>query len=629
MNIVIATALFAAVQMHALHAKPRVGDVSHPRSAEIKSAQPVERQAMTNNKEKSDGIFEKSIEIHSSTSEPKAGLSRRNLLAGAAIGSIAASTMTFGLTEDADAAFRHFDYRNLGRDRRCKKNNDTSTDLGFINGKFIDGQNKTFSAMAVKDGRIAAIGSTKGLDSSARIINLNGRTVIPGLINMHVHHSRTGTNPDYEVRDIETAFSIKEIQQLLVRRAKGVPAGRFVGCHLGWHYIQLDEKRPPTLAELDAACPKNPVFISGRAGFVENMFSVTNTLGQKVFKAAGLTVSAAGRIDATPEAALAVLQAVQTPEDKLRQTWDNNAWSLSNGVTNVLDPGVAAVTAQDYPALELWRQGMLHVRHRLNYSSNDPTQVLTRAQNIFRLMGDDMFRAGGFGETIGTRPVTSSTLFEPTAEAIAKVGWKLQNHTDFYADVDFQLAAFQRINEKYPLKDLRWQLIHVFQTTPAQLKALKDLGVGVDLESERYLDRLERGPGPFYRQIVDSGITIGAGTDGSNYCPNNPWLNFYYATTGINVRGIAENASQKITRLEALKIWTGGSAFQNFDDDKGSFDEGKVADMAVLSADLLKVSDANLRRIKSAMTIVGGDIVHQGDWPDYAQIGDDFFYTGT
>jgi predicted amidohydrolase YtcJ len=582
-----------------------------------------------NNKAKTDDNSGNSSKTRLELEEQKIGLSRRNLLAGAAMGSLAASTMTLGLTDEADAGFRQFDFRNLSRDRRCKKNNATSTDLGLVNGKFVDGQNNIFSSLAIKDGRIAAIGSTKGLDSSARIINLSGHTVVPGLINMHVHHSRTGMNPDYEVRDIETAFSISEIQQLLARRAKGIPAGRFVGCHLGWHYIQLDEKRAPTLAELDAACPKNPVFLSGRAGFVENMFSVTNTQGSKIFKAAGLSVDANGRIDATPEAALAVLQAKQTPEDKLRQTWDNNAWTLSNGVTNVLDPGVAAITAQDYPALELWRQGMLHVRHRLNYASNDPTQVLARAQNIFRLMGDDLFRAGGFGETIGTRPVTSSTLFEPTAEAIAKVGWKLQNHTDFYADVDFQLAAFQRINEKYPLKDLRWQLIHCFQTTPAQLKALKDLGVGVDLESERYLDRLERGPGPMYRQIVDSGIRVGAGTDGSNFCPNNPWLNIYYATTGINVRGIPENASQKITRLEALRLWTGGSAYQNFDDDKGSFEVGKVADMVVLSADFLKVSDANLRRIKSAMTIVGGDIVHQGDWPDYAQIGDDFFYTGT
>ena len=233
-------------------------------------------------------------------------------------------------------------------------------------------------------------------------------------------------------------------------------------------------------------------------------------------------------------------------------TWDNNAWSLSNGVVNVLDPGVNLTTPRAYPAVELWRQGMLHVRHRLNYASNTPDQVATRAANVFRLMGDDLIRAGGFGETIGSRPVTSSTTFEPVAKAIAQVGWKLQNHTDFYADVDFQVAAFQRIAAEIPIKDMRWQLIHCFQTTSAQLQTMKALGVGVDVENERYLDRLMRGPGPFYRLMVDSGITMGAGTDGSNFCPNNPWLNIYYMTTGVNVRGIPENASQKISRLEAI-----------------------------------------------------------------------------
>jgi predicted amidohydrolase YtcJ len=242
------------------------------------------------------------------------------------------------------------------------------------------------------------------------------------------------------------------------------------------------------------------------------------------------------------------------------------------------------------------------------------------------LLGDDLFRAGGFGESIGTRPVTQSTSFEPVARVIAQAGWKLQNHTDFYEDVDFQLAAFQRINNEFPLAGLRWQLIHCFQTTPAQLAALKAIDVGLDLENERYLDRLMRGGGPQYRQIVDSGIKCGAGTDGSNFAPNNPWLNIYYMTTGVNVRGIPENASQKITRLEALRMWTAGSAYQNFDDDKGSFEIGKVADLAVLSDNYLTCTDAKLRKMKSLMTIVGGKIVHEGDWPDYGTEADDFQY---
>ena len=554
-------------------------------------------------------------------------LSRRGLLMAAAAGTLS-SGMTFGHIGGALAGGggRDDDRNNGRRDRRCKGD---STDIALINGKFVDGSGKTYRDVAIKNGRIFALNSVRGLDDGARVVNLNGRTAIPGLINMHVHHSRTGITPEYEVRDIETAFNIREIQELIARRARGVPQGHFVGCHLGWHYVQLAEGRPPTKAELDAAAPKHPVYISGRAGWVEEYFSVVNTLGAARFAAAGISVDFNGKVSSatTPEQCLAAINLTMTDEDRLRMTWDNNAWSLSNGVVNVLDPGVSATTARAYPAVELWRQGMLHVRHRLNYASNTPDQVATRAANVFRLQGDDLIRAGGFGETIGSRPVTSSTTFEPVAKAIAQAGWKLQNHTDFFADVDFQVAAFQRIAADIPIKDMRWQLIHCFQTTAAQLQTMKALGVGVDVENERYLDRLMRGPGPSYRLMVNSGIAMGAGTDGSNFCPNNPWLNIYYMTTGVNVRGIPENASQKISRLEAIRIWTAGSAFQNFDDDKGSFEVGKVADLAVLSDDFLTCTDAKLRKIKSVMTIVGGKVVHEGDFPDYGTVNDNFHYT--
>ena len=253
---------------------------------------------------------------------------------------------------------------------------------------------------------------------------------------------------------------------------------------------------------------------------------------------------------------------------------------------------------------------MLHVRHRLNYSSATDVQVQTRAAGIMRLMGDDLFRAGGFGESVGSRPVTSSTTFEPAAKAIAQAGWKLQNHTDFFADVDFQLAAFQRIHAVIPIDKLRWQLIHCFQTTTAQLQALKDIGVGLDLENERYLDRLMRGGGPQYRQIVDSGIKCGAGTDGSNFAPNNPWLNIYYATTGVNVRGIPENAARRSRGSKALRMWTAGSAYQNFDDDKGVFEVGKVADIAVLSD-----NSADLHGRQAAQDEVGADHRRRQDRP--------------
>ena len=244
-------------------------------------------------------------------------------------------------------------------------------------------------------------------------------------------------NAGREARDIETAFSISEIQEVLARRLPTVPAGAWTGCHLGWHYVQLAENRPPTKAELDAVAPNNPVFLSGRAGHVEQFFSVTNTLGQQFFQAQGFTVdNNTGRIllnpggnPATPENGFTAIQNTETAEDRLRQTYDNNKWAASNGMTQVLDPAGGPNTPQDYPAIELWRRGMLDVRHRLNRPSGSATAVNTRAQNTFRHMGDDWLREGGFGETVGCpvgSPVNPAALatFQAVTQAIAETGWK-------------------------------------------------------------------------------------------------------------------------------------------------------------------------------------------------------------
>jgi predicted amidohydrolase YtcJ len=469
------------------------------------------------------------------------------------------------------------------------------------------------------------------------VINLRGATVIPGFVNGHIHHSRTGTNAGREARDIETAFSIREIQEVLARRIRTVPVSEWTGCHLGWHYVQLAENRPPTKAELDDAAPHHRVFLSGRAGHVEPFFSVTNSLGQQFFEAQGFTVDDdTGRIllnpggtAATPEQGFGAIRSLETPEDRLRQTFDNNKWVASKGMTTVLDPAGGVSTAQAYPAVEFWRRGMLDVRHRLFRPAGDPAAVTNRVQNTFRHMGDDMLREGGFGETIGVRSQIPTT-FEPVATEIAAAGWKLQNHTDFFEQVDQQIAAFESITAQHPIDELRWQIIHAFQVSAAQAQTLRGLGVGVDLELERYLDRLERGGGPFFRLLVDSGIDIGVGNDGSNFAPNNPWLMMFYMTTGVSVTGEPNNADQTISRMEALRLFTSGSAFISFDDDRlGSFEVGKYADLAVLSDDFRTVTDANLRRIKSVLTIVGGKIVHQGTEPQYAPIGTEFeFMTG-
>jgi hypothetical protein len=120
--------------------------------------------------------------------------------------------------------------------------------------------------------------------------------------------------------------------------------------------------------------------------------------------------------------------------------------------------------------------------------------------------------------------------------------------------------------------------------------------------------------------IYDSGIPVGAGTDSTNVAPLNPWLGLFYMSTGRNLAGVETNAGQKVTRLQALEMYTVGSAwFSEEENELGSFEVGKKCDLAVLSDDYLKVSDEKLRKTRSLLTLQGGRVVHaSGPFADLA-----------
>jgi predicted amidohydrolase YtcJ len=117
---------------------------------------------------------------------------------------------------------------------------------------------------------------------------------------------------------------------------------------------------------------------------------------------------------------------------------------------------------------------------------------------------------------------------------------------------------------------------------------------------------------------VDSGIRAGVGTDSTNVAALDPWLSLFYMTTGRNLAGVLTNDGQQISRLDALRLYTEGSAWFSFDDHQiGSFAVGKYADLAVLSDDYLTVPDAAIRKISSVLTLLGGKVVHAA--PPFAQ----------
>src|SRR5580765_6284408 len=347
------------------------------------------------------------------TSQHKPGvtISRRDLIAGAAAG---VAAMTTGRILGASPQTTPASAGPRG----------SSGDLALVNGRFVDGRGVVASALTIKNGRIANPAQRLGPD--APTIDLGGRTVVPGLFDSHAHYTRAGVNPGYEARRIERAFSIAELQDTIARRAESVPPGEFITCIGGWNHTQSAEARRPTKSDLDAAAPRHAVYIAGTGG---GTGAITNSLGQAFFAAKGVTVDERSGVVTSAAAALAALQAAQTPEHKLRGTADLNAHANSLGLTAVINAG--NLPDQEY-ALRLWRQDKLTIRMRPLFPADSPQEVEARVLNNFsqsgRAVGDDLFRVAGFGERIGGTD-TMSALFEPTARMIARHGWLLQQHS--------------------------------------------------------------------------------------------------------------------------------------------------------------------------------------------------------
>jgi predicted amidohydrolase YtcJ len=478
-------------------------------------------------------------------------------------------------------------------------------DLVFANGKFVDGRGVVGSTLSIKNGRIVNVGRALPLARAGRAIDLGGRTVIPGFCDAHVHYTRGGINPGHEARRIERAFSISELQEAISKRAASVPAGEFITCIGGWNHTQFAEARKPTKKELDDAAPRHPVYVSGTGG---GTGAITNTLGRAFFVGKSVNVDEATGVVSAANGALTALQSAQTSADKLRGTAEMNSHANSLGLTTVIN--ASNIGDQEFP-LQLWRQDKLTIRMRPLYPADTPQEAETRVANNFsqagRAVGDDLFRVAGFGERIGGND-TMSAMFEPTARVIAKHGWLMQQHSITLQENDFHLAAFRAIANEYPIKDLRWSLLHLQGIDAPRLKALMDLGAGASAQTWTYLSA---GGGPPFRRIVDSGIRAGVGTDSTNVSALDPWLSLFYMTTGRNLAGMLTNDGQQVSRVEALRLYTEGAAWFSFDDQQiGSFAEGKYADLAVLSDDYLTVPDQRIRKIESVLTLVGGKLVH-------------------
>ncbi|HXV57034.1 MAG TPA: amidohydrolase family protein, partial [Gaiellaceae bacterium] len=400
-------------------------------------------------------------------------------------------------------------------------------------------------------------------------------------------------------RWIETVFSIAELQQAVADRAAEIAPGAFVTCAGGWNQNQLAEARLPTLAELDAATSTRGVYLNGR----------TNSVGAAFFAGFGITTDpVTGQVSSTG-GATAALRSVQTFEDKVRGTADAIAYAAANGLTSIHDTSNLTVQPDDYTVMNTLyarsgRQLDVRMRH-YRYFGNTATvdELVTYMDPIFREIGDETYRINGVGEQIG-----SAANYLEHLRAVARAGWRDQQHTLSAADHAHHFEVMIQVGSEFDISELRWSLAHIPLATEAQVLGLKAVGAGATMQDWLYLSG---NPGPPFRMVYETGIPVGAGTDSTNVAPLSPWNALFYMTTGRNLAGVETNAAQKVTRLQALEMYTVGSAwFSEEENDLGSFEVGKKCDLAVLSDDYLTVSDEKLRKVRSLLTLQGGRVVH-------------------
>ena len=522
----------------------------------------------------------------------------------------------------------------------------SAPELNLVNGRIytMDSRNTIARAVSIRNGRFVTVGNTApGRGPNTRVIDLKGRTVVPGIIEGHIHSVSLANRPGYHTI-LENTTSIREIQETLAARRKDVPEGQWITSMGGWHPNQWAEHRHPTRRELDDAVPDRPVLLYER--FTGPC--ATNSLGKAFFDAADagakahpdiakVNVSDNGVIAAAAQAgggpspsALYYLRRMQTFEDKKRSTLDAMKYSARVGLTAHLDqvlfptpgplhPNQILSNLDQYRMYDSWlalhHEGKTIIRLQMNFLQNqsDPTlpELKERLRNQFQFFGDDMMMTGAIGEWAA--PLGSGAVWAEAQRLVAQAGWRNENSVQNLAALTQVVEAYEKVNKEFDITRLRWVVHHVPVVNSDLLNRLRTLGCGVQMGAFRWVTSNDPKVtvGPPFRMILDHGIQAGIHGDGVHIAPLNPWLQIYFATTGVNSFGDRVNGDQQITRQEALRVFTrGNSWFLRMEDKIGSIEPGKLADLVVLDRDYFAIPDQEIKKIQSVLTVVDGQIVH-------------------
>ncbi|MBB5209275.1 amidohydrolase [Chiayiivirga flava] len=512
------------------------------------------------------------------------------------------------------------------------------------------------TALAVRDGRIAAIGSDADVmplqDPATRVIDAHGACLIPGLNDSHTHLIRGGLNYNLELR-WDGVRSLADAMAMLRAQVAITPAPQWVRVVGGFTAHQFDEKRLPTLDELNALAPDTPVFLL-------HLYDRA-LLNRAALRAVGYTRDTpdppGGRIErdkagnpiglllAKPNAL--ILYATLAKGPRLPPEYQHNSTrhfmrELNRlGITSVIDAGGGFQNyPEDYAIIEqLHREDALTVRIAYNLFTQNPGGELEDFRRWTTLLspgqGDAMLRHNGAGEMLVFSAADFELFNEPRPDLPASMEdgldavvrflvqqrWPFRIHATYDESIARILDVYERVNREVPFDGLHWIVDHAETISPRNIDRVRALGGGIAVQhrmafqGEAFVERYGAAAAahtPPIRRMLNAGVPVGAGTDATRVASYNPWIALYWLVSGRTLGGTAlYGDDNRLERDEALRLWTHGSAwFSNEQARKGALAVGQYADFAVLSADFFAVDEADIPAIESELTVVGGRIVH-------------------
>ena len=530
-------------------------------------------------------------------------------------------------------------------------------DAIYVNGHIVtvDEALPTAQAMALSSDRFTAVGTDAEVRAlagpSTRIVDLGGRTVVPGFGDSHIHNAGGGPGVD-----LSRARTIDDVLAAVAARVATTASGDVVVSNSDWHESQLEEDRLPLRRELDTVAPETPVvLIRGGHEYILNSAAL-----EKWNITTETQVPAGGEISRYEDGALngelvdtakALVTRPPPPprshEQQIEDLLTEHAKLNAAGLTSIR---YGAMGLSQYRLLQEMRErGVLTLRvsallrgPRGSQASADGLRASIEEFGVKPDDGDEWLRPAGIklmvdggyegglmrepyeepygkGGTFRGLQVTPRDRYTELVKELNRLGWRPGTHAVGDDAIEQVIAAYEAANEEQSIVGRRFVLEHGFLPSPDHFARMNALGIALTAQHHpytagpamvRYWGEERASRVPPLRSYLDAGVVAASGSD-SGVVPFPPLQVFYYFVTRATMHGRILGAEHKVTRQEALRMATWNNAYLTFEEDlKGSIEPGKLADFVVLSDDIMTVADEKIDDITVLMTVVGGEVVY-------------------